>query len=128
MVHRADEAGGIGGRRQEVVLEPVQILDRRAGCFVAWAFSATLLRVSTPALNSSSVGPGCVNWPIAEWIGPQRISQSKAAQRSRTFSSLGDRGLGESAGPGEIGLVSGVMTVTAVALRPRLLSRLPSRS
>ena len=64
---------------------------------------------------------------MAEWVGPQRISQPNRAQRSRTRSRWATAAA-RIAGSGEIGLVSGLMTVTAVAARPRPFSRLPSRS
>ena len=64
---------------------------------------------------------------MAEWVGPQRISQPNAWPHSNTRSMC--------ATPasriflsGEIGLVSGPITVTAVAPRPRDFNRLPRRS
>ncbi len=93
----------------------------------AWAFSATLRSVSTPCLNSSSVGPCPEKTPMAEWIGPQRISQPNASPRSSTLSSCATAA-SRITGSGEIGLASGVMTVTAVAPRPSDRSRLPSLS
>ena len=64
---------------------------------------------------------------MAEWVGPQRISQPNAEPRSKTFSRYSTAAL-RTLGSGEIGLVSGPITVTAVARRPRSLSFLPSRS
>ena len=64
---------------------------------------------------------------MAEWVGPQRISQPNAWPHSITRSRCATAAA-RIFGSGEIGLVSGPITVTAVAPRPRLLIRLPSRS
>ncbi len=64
---------------------------------------------------------------MAEWIGPQRISQPNAWPHSSTRSRCATAA-SRIAGSGEIGLVSGPITVTAVAPSPSDLSRLPSRS
>ena len=64
---------------------------------------------------------------MAEWVGPQRISQPNAWPHSSTRSRWATAAA-RIAGSGEIGLVSGPITVTAVAPSPRLFNRFPSRS
>ena len=56
---------------------------------------------------------------MAEWVGPQRISQPNAWPHSMTRSRCATAAA-RIFGSGEIGLVSGPITVTAVAPRPRL--------